>query len=1762
MDLDLDGFGVSFDIVDDPSVGEDIVADGFEDAQSALRYIDDHWYRERNRRGRQMDLIGDYAGTEPFVLDGEALLQEVLDDPLLAIAHPSDVSYQILHAKYLLERLLENFVTRSANFDIVFFQATRHLTQKTGDTTWVVCSRRLARRQLFNHLTTHLRSVSMVFCFSGPEDPKWVRYLSDRRPMFVMTNDGGPISDDEIRVGPALCQRAFIFDVMARSIPIALLHGASFRDSKIVTFIFEQGLLLESRVVLGRQFWACVEKSHSHLEMLEQQTNYGNPVSPLGPRRKDCSSREGLWTHFQRAVGEVKYPGLSRCFMLHCEALPLIPLRNRTVGSQGCNPHLDAHLRGDFLPQVFSLIDSYLSEWNLDLDLDGNIFIALLRTILSNTTSSLPQGVGDLLSRITISLPLPDDPSHMKTLRSKFPVKASRSKPRPLAATPTNLLPFRHDVFDEGFSLINLPSDDSGEIIEYGALEFGRDTAFNDKYHWHNARQHILPKHLGGEQAKPSNEWQRMKMLRGQQRFMARLTINAATLTGALGARFSRLTIVTERTNVAQGKHSGNPVKGNKKQGKKEKPMSSKEKLLAEIAAKKLKRDEDGQQEWWESRLEDLSGFDLDKKLRTLAALERNPRTSGGWLQDEVLLYRLHLTISKWISQTNDQETSAVRDHYTVAIMRIVKELSESKHLTLTIHRVISTVLTVLGFEGFVTPPTDSQLDRPLCFGFVKLVRSKSGRPLYEFMHITEDPITWQLRLFGEFMDRSMGSKADPRVSFAPDAWQREVLDCLDRNESILAVAPTSAGKTFISFYAMEQVLRTSDDGVLVYIAPTKALVTQVAAEIYARFSKDVKNGSLWAIHTRDYRINDPQRCQILVTVPEMLSIMMLSPPLARTWLPRMKRIILDEIHTIGQESGGATWEQILLLAPCPIIGLSATVGDPEKFNSWLASVQKSHGFKHTFIHHPHRYSHLRKFYYLIRGPPEAIVTFEGLSKHISSERMRFLHPISVLSFGSRTLPPDLALEARDTLMLYQALEEMPNTLTAEERERLRPLNFFSSSRPLRQEDVLGYESELKRVVGTLMDTTEAEADGDPPLLDVTKRLTDPHIARVGNAQLNMLPDRKEFLQNLVGLLCDLHVQGDLPALLFSFDRTTCEEAVYSLVAELEEAEDQWRTTSPEWTEKMRAYESWKAGAKQREKQRERAARQRPIEGDGPQNLASETSWEASFDPSEPSKDFSFAGNYVNVSKEDVDNEIARLAKWSGVDPRAFAALKRGIGIHHAGMNKTYRALVESWFRQGYLRVVVATGTLALGINAPTKTSVFMGDSPFLTALMYRQCAGRAGRRGYDLLGKVVFYGISFDRVQRIILSRLPSLAGQFPLTSTLVLRLLNLMHGADSAPATVKAVRSLLQMPQVIWDSREGEHQLLHHLRFSIEYLRRARLVDGKGRPMNLFGIAAHLYYTEPSNLALVTLLRAGVIHKICSDKSMIQAKQNLLILFCHLFGRRELPPIYTSKENLEAILRLTKSASKVILPPLNRKARNVLVEHEKQIREIFTSCAATFADHNSAHLGEDDELPLSKLKYAGSRDGVGGAFQRYLEQNSTPVVVRSLFVANSGHGDVIHSISELAATSRSGIHFNEHATPSMERFITSREGHKGGFALNAYIYDFYMHGQVSTLAAANGIRRGDIWYLLDDFILSLTTVRSAIEQLLTKASKEAEDDLEDEILGIDSGFGEPDEDGTQGNAPTFSRPRGVTDRDWRVYEVLDEMLRELHEKFKTIWA
>lgn len=141
-----------------------------------------------------------------------------------------------------------------------------------------------------------------------------------------------------------------------------------------------------------------------------------------------------------------------------------------------------------------------------------------------------------------------------------------------------------------------------------------------------------------------------------------------------------------------------------------------------------------------------------------------------------------------------------------------------------------------------------------------------------------------------------------------------------------------------------------------------------------------------------------------------------------------------------------------------------------------------------------------------------------------------------------------------------------------------------------------------------------------------------------------------------------------------------------------------------------------------------------------------------------------------------IQGASARMS-WKG-GSLFVEGLRRGIAVHHSGLPRRYRTAVESLFRLGFLRVVFSTETLALGINMPCKSAVFIGDSMRLTPLMYRQTSGRAGRRGFDTFGHVVFWEVPFPRMSRLICANLPVLAGEFPITPTLLLRSFYLLNG------------------------------------------------------------------------------------------------------------------------------------------------------------------------------------------------------------------------------------------------------------------------------------------------------------------------------------------------------------------------------------------------
>jgi ATP-dependent RNA helicase DDX60 len=93
------------------------------------------------------------------------------------------------------------------------------------------------------------------------------------------------------------------------------------------------------------------------------------------------------------------------------------------------------------------------------------------------------------------------------------------------------------------------------------------------------------------------------------------------------------------------------------------------------------------------------------------------------------------------------------------------------------------------------------------------------------------------LKHLGDYIKRSLNSQDDPRVRFKPDKWQQDLLDIIDRRESVLVSCPTSSGKTFISYYAMEQSLKMNKDDLTVFVSPNKALINQVSVLVLVTIS-------------------------------------------------------------------------------------------------------------------------------------------------------------------------------------------------------------------------------------------------------------------------------------------------------------------------------------------------------------------------------------------------------------------------------------------------------------------------------------------------------------------------------------------------------------------------------------------------------------------------------------------------------------------------------------------------------------------------------------------------------------------------------------------------------------------------------------------------------------------------------------------------------------------------------------------------------------
>uniref|UniRef100_A0A915BRU3 Helicase SKI2W n=1 Tax=Parascaris univalens TaxID=6257 RepID=A0A915BRU3_PARUN len=132
---------------------------------------------------------------------------------------------------------------------------------------------------------------------------------------------------------------------------------------------------------------------------------------------------------------------------------------------------------------------------------------------------------------------------------------------------------------------------------------------------------------------------------------------------------------------------------------------------------------------------------------------------------------------------------------------------------------------------------------------------------------------------------------------------------------------------------------------------------------------------------------------------------------------------------------------------------------------------------------------------------------------------------------------------------------------------------------------------------------------------------------------------------------------------------------------------------------------------------------------------------------------------------------------------------KRGFAVHHSGILPILKEVVELLFQKGYVKILFATETFAMGVNMPARTVVFDSmqkhdgrEVRTLSPSEYIQMAGRAGRRGLDSTGTVIVLCKGPDapeptELTKMMMGKPMKLESRFRVTYSMLLNLLRVEH-------------------------------------------------------------------------------------------------------------------------------------------------------------------------------------------------------------------------------------------------------------------------------------------------------------------------------------------------------------------------------------------------
>ncbi|MCG2888165.1 MAG: DEAD/DEAH box helicase [Sulfolobales archaeon] len=137
---------------------------------------------------------------------------------------------------------------------------------------------------------------------------------------------------------------------------------------------------------------------------------------------------------------------------------------------------------------------------------------------------------------------------------------------------------------------------------------------------------------------------------------------------------------------------------------------------------------------------------------------------------------------------------------------------------------------------------------------------------------------------------------------------------------------------------------------------------------------------------------------------------------------------------------------------------------------------------------------------------------------------------------------------------------------------------------------------------------------------------------------------------------------------------------------------------------------------------------------------------------------------FVKLEKNELEKVKERILELedSGTEEKETMAslVMKGVAYHHAGLSRGMREIIEDSFRRRLLKAIVATPTLAAGVNLPARAVIIADISRFnrrvlgyreeISVTEYRQMAGRAGRPGFDKEGEAVVFVRDSDELEYV----------------------------------------------------------------------------------------------------------------------------------------------------------------------------------------------------------------------------------------------------------------------------------------------------------------------------------------------------------------------------------------------------------------------------